>query len=69
MSGDDELDKLLFSVSRSPKKKNETDSARDPQVEDAAEPDNKTGSGQDLGFDPLDLVDLDVMGELAVIHI
>ena len=59
MSGDEELDKLLFSMSRSSKKNSEPDAKDDPQVEASKQlPGKADESGQDSGFDPLDLVEL-----------
>ena len=60
MSEDEELDKLLFSIPKSSKRKKETDSKENPQVEESKQPATKSGeSGQDPGFDPLDLIDLE----------
>ena len=60
MSGDEELDKLLFSIPKSSRKKKETGSKENPQVEDPKPSAANAGeSGQESGFDPLDLVDLE----------
>lgn len=60
MSGDEELDKLLFSMSRSSKENKKTDAGNDPQGEASEQlPSKADEPGQDSGFDPLDLVDLE----------
>jgi len=52
MSGDEELDKLLFSIPKSSKKK-------DPPAGESGQPAKKQPeSNQASGFDPLDLVEL-----------
>ena len=60
MSGDEELDNLLFSMSRPSKKNSEPDIKDDPQAEAAKQaPGKADASEQASGFDPLDLVDLE----------
>lgn len=59
MSGDDELDKLFFSVPKSSRKKKEADSKENLPADNLGLPAKKEGgSDLDLGFDPLDLVAL-----------
>ncbi len=59
MSGDEELDRLLFSMPKSSKKKKEADSKKNLPADNLGLPAKKPGgSDLDLGFDPLDLVEL-----------
>ena len=59
MSGDDELDKLLFSVSNSSKKRKKPDSKGDSSVDERQEPaPTHDEAEQESGIDPLDVVAL-----------
>lgn len=59
MSGDEELDKLLFSIPKSSKKKMEPDSKENPPGDEPEQPAKKgADADQDSGFDPLDVVEL-----------
>jgi predicted HTH transcriptional regulator len=56
MSEDDELDKHLFSIPKSSRKKKKGDPKKNPAADDPEKPAKK--SRQDSGFDPLDLIEL-----------
>lgn len=61
MSGDDELDKLLFSLSNSSKKKKnkQGDAKETPSAGESQQPsDESDETDQVPGFDPLDVVEL-----------
>ena len=59
MSGDDELDKLLFSISDSSKKNKEDDSKESHPADEPQSPSTKRDeSDQTTGFDPIDVVEL-----------
>jgi predicted HTH transcriptional regulator len=59
MSGDEELDKLLFSIPKSSKKKKQADSKENPPVDEPEQAAEKSAEAdQDSGFDPLDVVEL-----------
>ena len=59
MSGDEELDKFLFSIPKSSRKKKEADSKENLPADNLGLPAKKQNEPDlDLGFDPLDLVEL-----------
>ena len=59
MSGDEELDKLLFSIPKSSKKKKQADSKENLPVDETEQPAKKSAEAdQESGFDPVDVVEL-----------
>ena len=58
MSGDDELDKLLSSLSGPAKKKKKSAAAKKDQAAEEKPAQKRTGSAETSGVDPLDIVEL-----------